>query len=348
MSVDENRSQRQYLKRGYIPLRKNPNNLKSTIFIAHNYSHNSFSSMSKTLAEYLLKRGCRVIFISYRPYFTSPAYIETEHGNILVLSWPTKRRPASLREWLWFIKLYLKYKPAFTIGHFAGSNIVTTASKILSRGKTKTITYYHTLSSQIVLDSPESKLSSFFKKTRKKMFFRLFADVIVCPSQLAREDLEKVYSSQKGKVILNPMQDRYSDKKHPDTSSTIVSYLGRLDRAKGIFELIEAFTLFRNKYPNSNMTLRLAGAGQIGEEIQKITQNMEQILFVGHLAYRQVDDYISGSHFMIIPSIVDNLPTVGLEALMHQTPLLLSNTTGLSKYLKMVADAINSVLISRE
>ena len=40
------------------------------------------------------------------------------------------------------------------------------------------------------------------------------------------------------------------------------------------------------------------------------------------------------SHFTIIPSKFDNLPTVGLESLMNQTPLLISSATGLADYLE--------------
>jgi len=46
-----------------------------------------------------------------------------------------------------------------------------------------------------------------------------------------------------------------------------------------------------------------------------------------------VDEYIKGSDFIIIPSLSDNLPTVGIESLMNGVPLLLSTKTGLAEYL---------------
>ena len=55
---------------------------------------------------------------------------------------------------------------------------------------------------------------------------------------------------------------------------------------------------------------------------------------MGKLEYQEVDNYIQKSDFIIIPSKMDNLPTVGLEALMNSTPLLISSKTGLSEYLK--------------
>jgi glycosyltransferase involved in cell wall biosynthesis len=51
------------------------------------------------------------------------------------------------------------------------------------------------------------------------------------------------------------------------------------------------------------------------------------------LTYEKIDAYLNQSHFTIIPSKIDNLPTVGLESLMNKTPLLISNNTGLSDYL---------------
>jgi len=60
----------------------------------------------------------------------------------------------------------------------------------------------------------------------------------------------------------------------------------------------------------------------------------ESIQFFGKIPYSEIDQYISKSHFTIIPSKFDNLPTVGLESLMNAVPVLLSNNTGLTPYLQ--------------
>jgi glycosyltransferase involved in cell wall biosynthesis len=56
-------------------------------------------------------------------------------------------------------------------------------------------------------------------------------------------------------------------------------------------------------------------------------------LCLGGLKYSAIDDYLKESHFTIIPSKYDAFNVVGIESLMNQTPLLISNTTGLADYL---------------
>ena len=77
----------------------------------------------------------------------------------------------------------------------------------------------------------------------------------------------------------------------------------------------------------------VAGSGIQESEIKELASNNEAINYVGHLTYDKIDTYLNQSHFTIIPSKIDNLPTVGLESLMNQTPLLISNNTGLTRYL---------------
>jgi glycosyltransferase involved in cell wall biosynthesis len=57
------------------------------------------------------------------------------------------------------------------------------------------------------------------------------------------------------------------------------------------------------------------------------------IHYVGGLAYDGIDAYLSQSHFAIIPSKFDAFNVVGIESMMNQTPVLISNTTGLTPYL---------------
>ncbi|WP_433833637.1 glycosyltransferase family 4 protein [Flavobacterium anhuiense] len=305
-----------------------------TILIAHNYTKNSFSIMSYELAHYLADLGNRIVFISHKPFFSEPEIIKKEKGEIIICSWPGQQRPTSLKDVLWFSKLYFKYQPDSIIGHFGGANITIGISKILSFNKVKTFCYYHTLSKQIALDSK----GNFFRQKifvyRKKIFYKFFCNVIICPSKLAKEDLKNVYNSNKGFVLLNPLKDRFENKNIQEENKIVISYLGRLDPSKGILELLEAFLLYKKKNEASKIILNIAGGGSLDQKVKEKADVEETINFLGGISYDKVDEYLSKSHFVIIPSKIDNLPTVGLESLMNKTPLLISNTTGLSEYLE--------------
>lgn len=304
-----------------------------TILIAHNYTEDSFSSMSYHLAHYLADLGNRVVFISHNPFFEESEIINKDKGEIIICSWSTKKRPTSLNDVFWFCSIFFKYRPTVVIGHFVGPNITIGMSKILSFGKTRTFAYYHTLSDQICRDRKTAIVKDKLFFVRKKMFYKLFCNVIVCPSNLAKLDLEKYYAVKNGIVVLNPMKDRLKNKTILK-KNIVISFLGRLDPSKGVIDLVTAFKIYSKKNKTSNIILNIAGTGIQENKIKQLIENESKIFYLGGLSYDKIDDYLGKSHFTVIPSKVDNLPTVGLESLMNQTPLLISNDVGLANYLE--------------
>ena len=304
-----------------------------TILIAHNYSENSFATMSYHLAHHLADMGHKVVFISHKPFFLEKQFIKKEKGEIIVYSWPTQKRPTSVKDAIWFSKIYLKYKPEIIIAHFVGSNITISLSKILSLGKTKTFEYYHTLSNQIIEDVRKETWKQSFFFNRKKIFYKLFCDVIICPSQLAKNDLQLFFGIKKGIVILNPMVDRFERKILISNDHIVISYLGRLDSSKGVVTLVQAFNDYKQNFSRTKIILNIAGSGRQELEIIQLVDNNDSIHFVGGLSYENIDAYLNKSHYTMIPSKFDAFNVVGIESMMNQTPLLISNTTGLSEYL---------------
>ncbi|NBU81995.1 MAG: glycosyltransferase, partial [Flavobacteriaceae bacterium] len=193
--------------------------------------------------------------------------------------------------------------------------------------------YYHTLSVQILADLKKISLKQKLFFIRKRIFYKLFCDQLVCPSLLAKEDLELFFGIKNSFVLLNPMINRFTVKKTLSTDSITISFLGRFDQSKGVIDLIEAFLKYKDKYPSSKIILKIAGGGRQAAEIEKLAKKSEAIQYIGYLEYDKIDSYLNNANFTIIPSKFDNLPTVGLESLMNQTPLLISNKTGLSHYL---------------
>lgn len=305
-----------------------------TIVIAHNYSEISFAAMSYHFAHYLANLGHRVVFISHIPYFSEKKILKINSGEIILCSWSSEKRPTTFRDFIWFSRLYFQYKPQIIIGHFVGSNITILLSKVFSFGGVQSIEYYHTLSNQIILDLKKVSFKQKLLFFRKKFFYWLLCDKIICPSILAKKDLAHFFSTKKGIVLLNPMIDRFKKKSSISKDIIVISYLGRLDPSKGVIDLIKALEIYKKNNPISKIVLNIAGSGKQSSEIQELTQNNSSIRFLGPLAYHEIDEYLNKSHFTIIPSKFDNLPTVGLESLMNQTPLLISNTTGLTYYLE--------------
>src|SRR5688572_30240573 len=106
-----------------------------TILIAHNYTQNSFAFMSYSLAHFLANKGNKVIFISHKPFFQNSFKEDVSNGELLVYSWPTVNRPTTIKDILWFLKIYRKYRPDTIISHFVNVNITVSVSKMISLGK---------------------------------------------------------------------------------------------------------------------------------------------------------------------------------------------------------------------
>jgi glycosyltransferase involved in cell wall biosynthesis len=304
-----------------------------TILIAHNYNETSFAAMSYHLAHHLAGLGHQVVFISHHPYFPEKETVVKGTGEIVVFSWPTAKRPTSLKDFFWYCKVHFKYKPDVVIGHFVGSNNTILGSKLVSFGKVKTFEYYHTLTDQLLTDLKKVTLKQKLLFFRKKVFYSLFCDVIVCPSELAKKDLASFHGITKGYVVLNPVLDRFENKKDLPQNTIVISYLGRFDASKGVIDLIEAYKAYKVSAVNSKIILRIAGTGSQDIKIKELVKNDSGIVSLGGLKYSAIDDYLKESHFTIIPSKYDAFNVVGIESLMNQTPLLISNTTGLADYL---------------
>lgn len=310
-----------------------------TIFVVHNYTTTSFANMSVCVAHELAQKGHEVVFISHLPRFEAAVGKEKEGSTVTVMSWPFQSRPTGIRNFIWFSKLYFKYRPSVVFAHFVGENISLTVGKLLSLGRTKTIAHYHTLSTQLNMDDPKKGTTKKLLKWRKRLFYKWCCDLVVCPSDKAKEDLLSQYGRLHSAVIPNPMEDRLLPvpaRKHQDT---VVSFLGRFHDSKGCYLLLEAFREFKKAHPDSGLVLHFAGYGPAAHEIQEQARLHADLRYFGHLPYDQIDQYLSESDFLIIPSLSDNLPTVGLEALMQGKPLLCSKETGLARYLEEAKDA---------
>ncbi|WDF62859.1 glycosyltransferase family 4 protein [Flavobacterium sp. KACC 22763] len=305
-----------------------------TILIAHNYTESSFAYMSYYLAKSMALEGNKVIFISHKPFFAKSFEEKMENGKLLVYSWPTEDRPVKFKDALWYSKLFLEHKPEVIISHFVNVNITAIISKLLSFNKAKVFPYYHTLSNQINKDVSTSSLKRNIKKYRKQLLYKWFANLVICPSELAKEDLKQCFFRKNSIKVLNPMKDRFSGKRTLNSSPIIVSYLGRLEPSKGVVELMEAFIAYKKKCKSSKIVLNIAGNGSQYIKILELSKEHDYIRIKGALPYNEIDQYLNKSHYTIIPSLIDNLPTVGLESMMNQTPLLISNNTGLANELE--------------
>lgn len=120
----------------------------------------------------------------------------------------------------------------------------------------------------------------------------------------------------------------------PDKARTNLLYLSRVEVAKGIFELLDAYKILKTRNPA--YTLTIGGDGPDLEELKSYAKKLEltDVNFTGFLQGKaKVDCYRNGSVFCFL-SYTEGMPNAVLEALAMGLPIVSSNAGGLGDILR--------------
>jgi glycosyltransferase involved in cell wall biosynthesis len=120
-----------------------------------------------------------------------------------------------------------------------------------------------------------------------------------------------------------PRKDKYALKKEYGLDEkTVILFIGRLARIKGVEYLLQAFDKLAHK--NNNLHLIIAGDGLIKKELEEQVKNFsleEKVDFTGYIRGDLKQDYFHLSDMVVVPSITnrdgdgEGLPVVIMESL---------------------------------
>ena len=123
-----------------------------------------------------------------------------------------------------------------------------------------------------------------------------------------------------------------------ETGALRLLYLGRLERRKGVQNLVRAMTGLEG--PNVHLTL-LGGdtgtaplGGSVKTQLELMAAGDPRIEFVDTVPRSAVGDYIRNAHAVVIPSLWECWPNTAREALMHNRPVLATPVGGLTEIVK--------------
>lgn len=121
------------------------------------------------------------------------------------------------------------------------------------------------------------------------------------------------------------LKDLKRTREYSSKSVYSLLFVGRVERAKGIFDLINVCELL-NKSGFSNYNLIVVGDGDDLNKARLITQEKKlngQILFVGAIFDKEtLATYYTNSDLFILPSYHEGFPRVLYEAMLMGTPIL--------------------------
>lgn len=110
----------------------------------------------------------------------------------------------------------------------------------------------------------------------------------------------------------------------------VIGFIGRLVRDKGIIELVQAFTLLRQKYNDVRLLLvgMLEERDALPETIVEDIRKNSAIITTGYVQNSIIENYYALMDVFVLPSYREGFPTSVLEASSMEIPVITTKATG--------------------
>lgn len=164
---------------------------------------------------------------------------------------------------------------------------------------------------------------SYLKRSAYQIAMRR-ADIIISQSDDMTVDLIKNFKVNKLKVVQigNPICEPEIVK--TDNSGDFFLIVGRLEKEKNILGFLKLLSLHKIKIP-----LTIIGEGSESREIKALINNDSTFQSVKLLNYQlDLSSYFKRSKALILPSLVEGMPNIALEALSYGVPIISNNFKG--------------------
>jgi glycosyltransferase involved in cell wall biosynthesis len=146
---------------------------------------------------------------------------------------------------------------------------------------------------------------------------------------------EKVTSICGRECHFLPSFHRFNYKIMPMPREKYFLFLGRLEKSKGIFDLLKAFK--RIKEDIWDYRLLIIGAGSRVAEVSKMVNSHKlrgKVHLLGRLPSNEVINYLQRARALVIPTHSDSIPLVFGEALQTKTPMIVTNVGDLGELVR--------------
>lgn len=118
-------------------------------------------------------------------------------------------------------------------------------------------------------------------------------------------------------------------KKKISERERIIGYIGNLEKAKGIRELIEAISII-NKIPDKHeIKFIIGGVGKLENLVRIFSSENNNVKFMGFVPAENMPEFYNNIKLLVLPSHSEGLPNVILEAMACGTPVLATAVGGI-------------------
>ncbi|HWC57920.1 MAG TPA: glycosyltransferase family 4 protein [Candidatus Paceibacterota bacterium] len=121
----------------------------------------------------------------------------------------------------------------------------------------------------------------------------------------------------------------------PITNTKTISFVGRLEKFKGVDYLLRALPAIVKKFPEVHLVI--AGDGSYRTELEALARElniMDNVSFRGHLSKEKIREMYRDATLLIMPSIwPEAFGKVGIEAMSVGRPVIAADVGGISDWL---------------
>ena len=186
--------------------------------------------------------------------------------------------------------------------------------------------------------------SKFFQKLSRSLFQH--ANQVIVLSELEQNVLHEKFGYSKAVVLSNSIDTAIykSDQIKRWKDKPTLLYLGRIEKNKGIYELVAALKLLKNEF---DFRFELCGAGPMKDYCVETCHKMLGIDFeyIGVVSGEEKIHIIKRSHLFLLPSYFEGLPMALLETMAAGVVPIVTNVGSMQHIIK---HGINGLLVEKQ
>jgi glycosyltransferase involved in cell wall biosynthesis len=287
--------------------------------------HRGAELFAISLSEYLKRLGHSVITI---------ALFESENNfkknqDLILLHRPYHKRNYDYIGWKKIAKLIFDFKPDIIQCNSGDTLKYMVFSKTIFRWQTP------------LIERNASLVGSYIANPIKKWAVgKLYqkATFIISVSNKSKENLLSLYPLLKSKIVVVPIAIENNATENVawyngHEADYHIIHVGGFTFEKNHKGLITIYKKFLEKFPNSH--LHLLGDGPLMGTLQKFVNEIglsKNITFYGSV--ENPIPYISKANLLVLPSIIEGLPSVLLEGMMVKTTIVAYDVGGVSEIIE--------------
>lgn len=192
-----------------------------------------------------------------------------------------------------------------------------------------------------------SVMSAYIRTAGVRIFYRLLfkqVSFVASVSEESKRDLENLFPFLRHRAKVVPIGIMLPPKQSYKSVNNYLLHVGGFTFEKNHEGLLRIFKNVVN--PNDPLELWLVGDGPLRKQIERKAREMgleSQVRFLG--VRSDVSEIMGNAHALLLPSIIEGLPSVMLEAMYHQVPVVAYDVGGISE---VISNGVTGWLVEPE